>query len=76
MRADEEHDLPLCPVTNTIDIAEDDAEKNNLPAEPEDLHDHPQQEVRLETQLADEGVAQHDGVNLNVTPHHLFLSLT
>ena len=76
MRADEQHDLPLCPVTNAIDIPENDAEEDNLPAEPKDLHDHPQEKVRLETQLADERVAQHDGVDLDVTPHHLFLSPT
>src|SRR5436305_716596 len=41
VRADEQHDLPLCPITNTIDIAKNVAEENNLPAEPKDLHDHP-----------------------------------
>src|SRR6266511_3180654 len=41
VRADKQHDLPLRPVTNAIDIAENDAEEDNLPAEPKNLHDHP-----------------------------------
>src|SRR5213596_1889333 len=76
MRADKQHDLPLCPVTNTIDIGENDAEEDNLAAEPKDLHDHPQEKVRLETQLANERVAQHDGVDFDVTPHHFSCPLT
>ena len=32
VRADQQHDLPLCPVTNSIDITENDAEEDNLAA--------------------------------------------
>ena len=39
--ADKQHDLPLCPITDAIDIGENDAEEDNLAAEPKDLHDHP-----------------------------------
>ena len=64
VRADEEDDFPFCPIPNSIDLTEDDAEKNDLPAKPQDLDHHPKNEVRLETQLPDEGVAQHDRINL------------
>src|SRR4029077_21141225 len=72
--ADQQHHLPFCPVTNSIHIAEDDAKKNDLPAEPKNFDDHPQEEIRLETQLPDERVAQHDGVNFDIAAHRLFLS--
>jgi hypothetical protein len=39
--ADQQHDLPLRPVTNSIDITENDAEEDNLAAEPKNLYDHP-----------------------------------
>ena len=44
MRADEQHDFPFRPVADPIDLAENDAEENNLAAEPEHLHDHPEDE--------------------------------
>src|SRR6266480_925337 len=74
--ADQQHDLPLCPIADPIHIAEDDAKKNNLSAEPKYFDDHPQEEVRLETHLANERVPQHDGINFDVTAHRLFLSPT
>jgi len=49
--------------------------KNDLAAEPKNLDHHPQQEVRLETQIPDERVAQHDGIDFDVTAHHLWLLL-
>jgi hypothetical protein len=58
-----------------IDVPKNDAEKNDLAAEPKNLDHHPQQEVRLETQIPDERVAQHDGIDFDVTAHHLWLSL-
>jgi hypothetical protein len=58
-----------------IDISKNDAEKNDLPAEPKNLDHHPQQEVRFETQIPDERVAQHDGIDFDVTAHHLWLLL-
>ena len=76
VRADEQHHFPFRPVTDAIHAAEDDAEKNDLPAEPQDFDDHPQEEIRLETHLANERVAQHDGVDFDVTPHCFFLSLS
>src|SRR6266478_3100632 len=60
VRTDQQHDLPLCPIADPIHIAEDDAEKNNLSAEPKYFDDHPKEEVCLETQLTNERVAQHD----------------
>jgi hypothetical protein len=59
-----------------IDIPKNDAEKNDLPAKPQNLHHHPQQEVRLETQIPDERVAQHDGIDFDVTAHWFVLSFT
>src|SRR5215831_16151434 len=58
--ADQQHHLPLRPVADSIDIPKNDAEKNDLPTEPKNLHHHPQQEVRLETHVANERVAQDD----------------
>src|SRR5436190_6967303 len=58
--ADEEHHFPFRPVADVIDISKNDAEKNDLAARPQNLDHHPQQKVRLETQIPDEGVAQHD----------------
>src|SRR5205807_5962602 len=75
VRADEQHHFPFRPIANAIDLAKNDAEENDLPAEPEDFDDHPKEEVGFETHLADERIAQHDGVDVDVTPHFLFLSL-
>jgi hypothetical protein len=58
-----------------INIPKNDAEKNDLAAEPQNFDHHPQQEVRLETQIPDERVAQHDGIDFDVAAHHLRLSL-
>src|SRR5438067_7163669 len=66
---DEEDDFPLRPITDVIDLPEDDPEENDLAAEPEHFHDHPKNEVHLETQLADERVAQHDSPDLEVAAH-------
>src|SRR6266436_1226042 len=60
VRTDQQHDLPLCPIADPIHIAENDTEEHDLAAEPEHLDRHPQQKVRLETQLANERVTQHD----------------
>jgi hypothetical protein len=76
MRANEQHHLPFRPISNVIDLSEDDAKENDLPAEPEDLHNHPEKEVCLKAHLANERVAQDDGVDFDVTAHYLFLSLT
>src|SRR5206468_11941619 len=67
MGADEQNHFPFCPIADPVDIAENDREKSDLPDEPQHFHQHPKQEIRFETQLADERVAQHDGVNLDVT---------
>ena len=74
VRADEQHDFPFRPVTDPVDLAEDDAEEKNLAAKPKHLDDHPEDEVRLETHLADERVAQHDRVDFDVTAHGFLLS--
>src|SRR6476646_9377701 len=74
--ADQQHYFPFRPVTDVIDISKNDAEKNDLPAEPQNLDHHPQQEVRLKAQVADERVAQHDGIDFDVTAHRLVLSFT
>src|SRR5215467_4996610 len=58
--ADQQHYFPLRPVADSIDIPKNDAEENNLPAEPKNLHYHPQQEIRLETHVPNERVAQDD----------------
>jgi hypothetical protein len=54
---------------NPADVPENDAEENNLAAEPQHFHQHPKDKIRFETHLTDERVAQHDGVNFEVTPH-------
>jgi hypothetical protein len=69
--SDEQNDFPFCPITDAVDIAENDGEKNDLADEPKHLHQHPKQEVRFETHLANEGVTKHDGVDLDVTPDHV-----
>jgi hypothetical protein len=43
--------------------------KKNLAAKPEHLGQHPEDEVRFETHLANERIPQHDGVNVDVTAH-------
>src|SRR4030095_4194043 len=58
--ADQQDHFPFCPVTDAIDISKNDAEKNDLAAEPQNLHHHPQQEVCLKAHVPDERVAQHD----------------
>jgi hypothetical protein len=73
--ADQQYHFPFRPVANVIDIPKNDAEKNDLAAEPENFHRHPQQEVRFEAQIADKRIAQHDGINFDVTAHHVWLSL-
>src|SRR4029077_16168569 len=73
--ADKQHHFPFCPVTDAIDIPKNDAEKNDLAAEPQNLHHHPQQEVRFEDHVPDERVTQHDGIDFDVAAHHLWLSL-
>jgi len=35
--ADEQNDFPFCPITDAVDIAEDDREKNDLADEPKAL---------------------------------------
>ncbi len=67
--ADKQHHFPFRPVADAIDLSENDAEENNLSAKPKDLDNHPEQEICLETHLANEGVAQHDGVDFDVTAH-------
>src|SRR5262249_56285289 len=39
--ADQQDHFPFCPVTDAIDISKNDAEKNDLAAEPQNLHHHP-----------------------------------
>src|SRR5205814_10668707 len=66
--------FPFRPVPDVIDVPKDDAEKDDLAAEPKDLHNHPQEEIRLETHLANKRVAHHDGVDFDVAPHWISLS--
>jgi hypothetical protein len=74
VRTDEQDDFPLRPVTNVIDRAKNDTEKDDLTEEPKHFHYHPEKKIGLETHLANERVAQHDGVDFEVTPHELVLS--
>jgi len=60
MGADEQNHFPFCPISDAVDITEDDGEKNDLADEPKHLHQHPKQEVCFEAHFADERVAQHD----------------
>jgi hypothetical protein len=76
MRADEQHDFPLRPVADAIDLAENDTEEDDLTAKPENFDDHPENEVRLEGHLADERVAQHDRVDVDVPAHDEKLART
>ena len=69
MRADEQDDFPFRPVADVIDLAEDDAEEDDLTAKPEHFHHHPENEIRLEAQLANKRVAQHDPVNFKIASH-------
>src|ERR1700730_1437810 len=74
MGADEQDHFPFCPITDAIDIAENDGEKNDLADEPKHFHQHPEKKVRFETHLADQRVAKHDGIDVDVTPEHGCLS--
>jgi hypothetical protein len=76
MRADEQDDFPLRPITDVIDGTKNDTEKNDLTEEPKHFHYHPEKKVGLETHLANERVAQHNTVNFDVTAHVFGLSLT
>ncbi len=67
--ADKQHHFPFRPVADAIDLSENDAEENNLSAKPKDLDNHPEQEICLETHLANKRIAQHDGVDFDVTAH-------
>jgi hypothetical protein len=42
--------------------------KKNLAAKPEDLGQHPEDEVRFETHLANERISQHDRVDFEIAP--------
>jgi hypothetical protein len=66
----------VCQLTAPLDIPKNDTEKNDLATEPQNLDHHPQQEVRLEAQIPDERVAQHDGIDFDVTAHRFVLSFT
>jgi hypothetical protein len=57
-------------------LPKNNAEENDLAAKPEDLDNHPEEEIRLEAHLANKRVAQHDGVDFDVTAHPFFLSST
>jgi cupin superfamily acireductone dioxygenase involved in methionine salvage len=54
MRADQQYHFPFRPPPDVIDVPEDDTKKNDLPTKPQNLHNHPQQEIRLETHLPNE----------------------
>src|ERR1039457_2678543 len=69
MRPDEQDHFPFYPVTDPVHLAKNDAEEKNLPPKPQDFHDHPEQKVRFETHLANERVAQHDSVDLEIASH-------
>ena len=64
MCPDEEHHLPFRPVADSPDISKHHLDKNDLPHEPQHLHEHPEKEIELETHLPDQGVAEHDAVDL------------
>ena len=52
--ADEQYHFPFRPIPDVINVPEDDTKKHDLPAKPQNLHNHPQEEIRLETQLPNE----------------------
>jgi len=72
--ADEEDHFPFRPVPDAVDWAEDDAEKHDLAEKPQHFHQHPKNEIGLETHLANERVAQHDAINFDITPQAFHLS--
>jgi hypothetical protein len=41
VRTYQQHHLPLCPVTDSINVPEDDAKEHDLSAEPQNFYDHP-----------------------------------
>jgi hypothetical protein len=45
-----------------------------LAEKPQYFHQHPKNEIGLETHLANERVAQHDAVNFDITPQAFHLS--
>src|SRR5947209_11207515 len=72
--SNEQNHFPFCPIADAIDVAENDGEENDLPDKPKDFHQHPKDEIRLETHLADQRVAKHYGIDLDVTTDHVCLS--
>ena len=73
MRAHEQYHFPFRPVPDAIDLAKNDTEEKNLTAKPEHLHQHPEDEIRLEAHLANKRVAHHDPVNFEITSHRVNL---
>ena len=74
VRADEQDHLPFRPAPDLVHLPENDAEERDLAAEPKHFHDHPKDEVDLETQLADERVAQHDPPDFEIAAHRQMFS--
>jgi hypothetical protein len=57
-----------------VNVTENNAEEDDLPAKPEYLNQHPEEEVGFEAHFANERIPEHYGINLDVTPHRFSLS--
>src|SRR5437762_28496 len=66
-RADQQHDLPLCPRFNMIGVQVEHADKTELQTEPEQLDDDPEQEVALESHLPRHRILPQRAVDAEVT---------
>src|SRR5215204_5290724 len=67
--ADQKDDFPFRPIADLLHLAEDDAEEEDLSAEPKNLHEHPKNEIGFEAHLANERIAQHDRVDFEIAAH-------
>src|SRR5438045_8058494 len=63
-RAHQQNHLPLRPIANVIGVLINHRDEGQLQAEPEQLNDDPEQEVGLETHLANDGVLPQRGVQI------------
>ncbi len=64
--ADQGDDVPAGPVSNGAGMAEEGVDEEDLPTEPEEFDEGPEEEVGLKVHLPDEGVAKQQKVDLEV----------
>jgi hypothetical protein len=64
--ADEENDLPFRPCADMVCMAIDDGDECELEGKPEQFHDDPEEKIRFELHLPDDGVFPKRAINRSV----------